>query len=255
MARSAVKTVPGAREPAESIVERVYNQLKALSISFEFLPADRINEIEIAERLGVSRTPQREALNRLTADGFLTLTPGKGFYRRPLDAKEIFDLYEFRQRIETAAAPLAIARAGDDAIADVRAFLDISRADVPSRTITDLVELDEGFHERLMALSGNAEMLRVLRNLNARIRFVRWIDMENGRRNATQGEHLAILDAIAARDANRAIALLNGHIERRLDQIVAVIREGYARIYMDRDQAKRGQDVVAEPGRADNRRS
>jgi DNA-binding GntR family transcriptional regulator len=237
MSRVAARATQAGREPAESVVERVYGQLKALSISFELLPGDRVNEIEIAERLGVSRTPLREALNRLTSDGFLTLTPGKGFYRRPLDPKEIFDLYEFRQRIETAAAPLAIARASDEAIANICSFLAVSRAEVPNRTITELVELDESFHEKLMGLSGNAEMLRVLRNLNARIRFVRWIDMENGRRSTTQSEHMRILDAIAARDADRAVGLLNEHIERRLDQIVSVIREGYARIYMDRRAA------------------
>jgi DNA-binding GntR family transcriptional regulator len=237
MARVAAKATQTGREPAESVVERVYEQLKALSISFELLPGDRINEIEIAERLGVSRTPLREALNRLTADGFLTLTPGKGFYRRPLDPKEIFDLYELRQRIEAAAAPLAVARASDEAIADVRSFLKVSRTEVPNRTVTELVELDEIFHEKLMSLSGNVEMLRILRNLNARIRFVRWIDMENGRRSKTQAEHMAILDALAIRDADKAVSLLNAHIERRLDQIVAVIREGYARIYMNRARA------------------
>jgi DNA-binding GntR family transcriptional regulator len=236
MAKLAIKAAAGAKEPAESVVERVYEQLKALSISYELLPGDRVNEIELADRLGVSRTPLREALNRLTSEGFLSMKPGKGFFRRPLDAKDVFDLYEFRRCLETAAAPLAIARAGDEAIGGIRSFLEISRADVPARTISDLVLLDESFHEQLMALSGNDEMLRVLRNLNGRIRFVRWIDMENGRRNTTQSEHLAIIDAVAARNAPRAVALLNGHIERRLDQIVAVIREGYARIYMDRDR-------------------
>ena len=239
MARAATKAAAGGKEPVESVVERVYEQLKALSISYELLPGDRVNEIELAERLGVSRTPLREALNRLTSEGFLSMKPGKGFFRRPLDAKDVFDLYECRRCLESAAAPLAIARADDAAIGRIRSFLDISRAEVPDRTITDLVVLDESFHEQLMALSGNEEMLRVLRNLNDRIRFVRWIDMENGRRSATQDEHLAIIDAVAARDAARAVALLDGHIERRLDQIVAVIREGYARIYMDRDQGRR----------------
>jgi DNA-binding GntR family transcriptional regulator len=234
MAKVAINAAAVAKEPAESVVERVYEQLKALSISYELLPGDRVNEIELAERLGVSRTPLREALNRLTSEGFLSMKAGKGFFRRPLDAKDVFDLYEFRRCLETAAAPLAIARAGDEAIGAIRSFLDVSRADVPERTIGDLVELDESFHEQLMGLSGNGEMLRVLRNLNARIRFVRWIDMENGRRNATQDEHLAIIDAVSARDAPGAVALLNRHNERRLDQIVAVIREGYARIYMDR---------------------
>src|SRR5262249_45805169 len=211
-----------------------YEQLKALAVSFELPPGDRVNEIEIAQRLGVSRTPLREALNRLTADGFLTMTPGKGFFRRPLDPTEIFDLYELRVRLETSAVELAVARASDADIAAIGAFLDISSADIPSRTVSELVDLDEAFHERLMALCGNAEMLRVLRNVNARIRFVRWIRMENGRRTVTQSEHRAILAAVAARDAPACVKLLIGHIERRHEQIVAAIRESYARIYMNR---------------------
>ncbi len=234
MARQSIRKPAVARE--ESVAEYVYERIKALSISFDLLPGNRINEIELAERLGVSRTPLREGLNRLVSEGFLTATPGKGFFRRPLDAKEIFDLFELRQTIEAAAAPIAIQRASNAAIGQIRDFLEISRADVPSRTIADLVELDESFHEQLMGLTGNDEMLRVLKNVNARIRFVRWIDMEN-KRATTQGEHIAIIEAIARRDSEEASRLLSGHIEKRIDQITAAIREGYARIYMDK-QAK-----------------
>ena len=231
MARQATRKSTPARE--EGVAEYVYERIKALSISFDLLPGNRINELELAERLGVSRTPLREGLSRLVSEGFLTTIPGKGFFRRPLDAKEIFDLFELRQNIEVAAAPIVIQRASNAAIGHIRDFLEVSRADVPSRTIVDLVELDESFHEQLMALTGNEEMLRVLKNVNARIRFVRWIDMEN-KRATTQGEHIAIIEAIARRETAEAVRLLSGHIEKRIDQITAAIREGYARIYMDK---------------------
>lgn len=225
--------------PSESVVERVYEQLRDAAISFALLPGDRINEVELADRFGVSRTPLREALHRLTADGFLTLSPGKGFYQRPLDPKAAFELFEFRARLETSAIPLVIARATPEELAAIGDFLDISSADVPGRTIVDLVNLDERFHEQLIALSGNTEMTRVLRNVNGRIRFVRWIDME-GRRSFTQSEHKEILAAVLRRDAAGAMDLLSRHIERRLDQITASIREGFARIYADRQSAGPG---------------
>jgi DNA-binding GntR family transcriptional regulator len=228
VARQAVKRVSVVKE--ESVAQSVYDRLRDLCISFELLPGNRINELELSERLGVSRTPLREGLNKLVSEGFLTVTPGKGFFRRPLDAQEIFDLFELRQNIEIAAAPLAILRASNEAIGRIRDFVEVSRADVPSRTIADLVELDESFHEQLMQLTGNAEMLRVLKNVNARIRFVRWIDMEN-KRATTQGEHIAIIEAIGRRDLEEATRLLGSHIEKRVDQIAAAIREGYARIY------------------------
>ena len=104
--------------------------------------------------------------------------------------------------------------------------------DPGERSSVELVELDETFHERLMAMSNNAEMLRVLRNVNARIRFVRWIDMDRINRSKTQAEHRAVLTSLKARDEAACIELLEKHIDRRLDQITAAIKEGYAQIYM-----------------------
>ena len=216
---------------AGSVVARTYVALKQLAMSFAMKPGERINEVTLARNLGVSRTPLREALNRLTADGFLTFQPGSGFYRRPLEVKEIFDLYELRQHLETTGVRLAVNRSSDDAIAALSEFLSGSASDLPSRTIDDLVALDERFHEGLMVLGGNVEMLSVLQNVNARLRFVRWIDME-GRRHTTQGEHRAMLEAVRRRDADAAAQLLQDHIHRRLDQIVEAVKESYARIYM-----------------------
>lgn len=217
--------------PPGSAVERVFQRLKLMAVSFEFRPGDRINEVALARELGVSRTPLREALNRLVADGFVNFSPNRGFTGRTLEVKEIFDLYEVRQQIETSAVPFITLRASAAGIESLSKYLDESAANVPGRTIDDLVALDEGFHERLIEFTGNPEMLRILRNVNARIRFVRWIDMER-RREFTQAEHRKILNAVAARDVEKATSLLNGHINHRLDQVVRAVKEGYARIYV-----------------------
>jgi len=216
---------------AGSAVDRVHAQVKALAISFALRPGERINEVALAKQLGVSRTPLREALNRLTTDGFLTFSPKFGFYRRPLDVKEILDLYELRQQIEVSGIQYGVSRATPEALDELTRYLEQSRPDLPGRTIDDLVALDEGFHERLIGLTGNAEMLRVLQNVNSRVRFLRWIDMD-GRRQVTQAEHFAVLEAIKSRDATHAAALLERHIHRRLDQVVEAVKESYARIYV-----------------------
>jgi DNA-binding GntR family transcriptional regulator len=218
----------------DSIVERVYEQLKAMAVTYAFKPGERLNEVEIARHLGVSRTPLREALNRLNTEGFLRFIPGKGFYCRELDAHEVFDLYEFRKSIEVAAIRLSVERARNEDIAALLAFLDETGPDPGERSTTELVALDEMFHERLMAMSGNAEMLRVLRNVNARIRFVRWIDMDRGDRRLTQTEHRLVLTNLGARDEAVCATVLQKHIDRRLDQITSAIKEGYAQIYMGR---------------------
>lgn len=216
---------------ADSAVSKVYDQLRSMAISYAFKPGERLNEVALAKQLGVSRTPLREALNRLSIERLLRFLPGKGFFCRDLDVQEVFDLYELRKSIEVSAVRLAVARARDEDIAALRTFLDATGPQADGRPALDLVGLDETFHERLMAMSGNAEMLRILRLTNARIRFVRWIDMGQADRPASQQEHHAVLDALALRDEATCIAVLEKHIDRRLDRITAAIRLGFAHIY------------------------
>jgi DNA-binding GntR family transcriptional regulator len=246
VASLAVESVNGKRGVSESppaeesgcLVDRVYEQVTALAVSFELRPGERINEGAIARRLGVSRTPLREALNRLTGDGFLTFSPKRGFIGRRLDVKDMFDLAEVRLQIEASGVRLVVMRASDASLEEVSRYLDECADSLSDRTVEELVKLDEGFHERVMALTGNKEMLRILKNIHARIRFVRWVDME-GLRNVAEGEqrailseHRAILEAIKARDAVRGATLVNDHINRRLSQVVDTLKEAYARLYV-----------------------
>ena len=216
----------------DSVVERVYDRLKAMAVAYEFKPGERLNEGKLSRSLSASRTPLREALNRLNTEGLLRFSPGKGYYCRDLDVHEIFYLYELRKAVEVAAVKLAIKRAKDEDIDALLAFLDSTGPDQGSRSIVELVQLDETFHERLLGMSGNVEMLRVLANVNARIRFVRWIDMDRCDRLSTQTEHRQALLGLKQRDEAVCVAVLEKHIDRRLDQITSTLKEGYAQIYM-----------------------
>lgn len=226
--------VTAALDPTstESVVDRVYESLKAMAVSFQFKPGERLNEGDVARNLGVSRTPLREALNRLSIEGFLRFVPGKGYFCRDLDPKDIYDLYELRKTIEVASVRLAVGRATDTAIDELLAFLDTTGPDPGDRKAEELVALDEEFHERLMLMSGNSEMLRVLRNVNARIRFVRWIDMDRIHRGQTQLEHRSVLKFMKNRDLDGCSEVLERHISRRMDEIVSSIKEGFAKIYL-----------------------
>lgn len=209
----------------------VVDELRRMAIAYELRPGERLSEIELAVRLGVSRTPVREALNRLVTEGFL-VPCSRGFMRRPLDVQESLDLYEARAAVERECLRLAVARASDAQIAEAEAWLAQSRK-VPARTpVERLVELDEGFHGRIAAMAGNAELQRLLANLNERIRFIRWLDMEKVGRDATQREHAAILKALRTRDAAAGDRLLAAHIGLRREQIVEAITRGLARIYL-----------------------
>ncbi|CAG9177971.1 GntR family transcriptional regulator [Cupriavidus pampae] len=221
-----------ATAASDSIVEQVYDKLKAMSVGYDFKPGERLNEGVLASALGVSRTPLREALTRLTTEGLLRFSPGKGFFCRDLDAQEVFSLYEMRKIVETEALRLSLERAKEEEIDALLMFLENTGPEPGDRSVEELVRLDEIFHESLMAMSGNLEMLRVLRNINARIRFVRWIDMERCDRRVSQNDHREILLGLKARDADRCMPILARHIDRRHDQIATALKEGLAQIYM-----------------------
>lgn len=211
--------------------DRVYETVKNMAITYQFRPGERINEIELSKALDVSRTPLREALNRLVTEGFLTSEPNKGFYCRPLDAQQVFDLYEFRCALEVVNVRLACERASDEELRGIEGFVHESKDETDDLQAIRLLRLDEQFHERIALLSHNEECARMLRSVNSRIHFVRWIDMQKGRRVHTQAEHLEIVRALRLRDVDLSTTLLRDHISRRLDQVVDVIRAGFGEIY------------------------
>jgi DNA-binding GntR family transcriptional regulator len=206
-----------------------------MAMTFRFLPGERLNEAVLAKELGVSRTPLREALNRLSTEGFLTFSANNGFFRKTIDVKEIFDLYEFRMYLELSGVKLAVERATDEQLTEIEDFLTESAREVPTRTVDDLVLLDEQFHEMLMKLTGNVQMLDSLRNINARIQFVRWLDMTD-RRSGTQSEHKHIVAALRKRDRKETEGLISEHIAHRLDQIVEKVERSYGRIFVRNQQ-------------------
>lgn len=218
-----------------SNVDRVYDAVKTMASRFQLKPDERINETTLAKSLQTSRTPLREALNRLTAEGLLAFKNGKGFYCRSLGPKEIMDLYEVRLCLEKETVRLACERATDTQIAELQEF---ARQVTPEYEDVDKlhhVQMDEGFHLRIAQMSGNAPLLRILDNINARIHFVRWVDMKRRFEKTYYGEHPAIADAIAKRDVNAAIAAMENHVARRKEEITAVVKEGFARIYVQTD--------------------
>jgi DNA-binding GntR family transcriptional regulator len=217
--------------------DRVYDAVKSMAITYGIRPGERINEVDLAKQLNVSRTPLREALNRLVTEGFLTTQLNKGFFARRLDPNEVFNLYEFRSAVESAAVSIACERATKQELQAIEKFVLASKDKKDDVLAISLLKLDEEFHEHLARATHNDEFVRTIRGINARIHFVRWIDMQSGRRVHTQNEHLQIVQALEKRDVDSAARLMRDHISRRLDQIVEVIRAGFAEIYMGNNLA------------------
>lgn len=223
-----------------STVSQAYETLRDKAINFEFKPGDRINESALTRELGISRTPMREALNRLVAEGFLTLSPGQGFRCRTLQPDAIADLYELRCALESEAVRRMI-EAGDQSQIDALVvYLDQTEPTYHAcDDASELTRMDENFHLMIARGSGNREIANMLTNVNERIRYVRTVNLKQLRlRPSTTGNasglnaHRRIVSAILSGNTEEAVAAMRRHIERRKDEVVELVKLAYSEIYV-----------------------
>lgn len=215
-------------------VVRAYEALRNMAVRFELKPGERLNEVELARGLEMSRAPLREAMNRLVTEGLLTFVPNQGFSCRRLSASEIAALYEVRADLEAAGARAAARRATRGEILELDEFWHRIAREQDTTPLDTLVERDEEFHLRLAALSGNRERMRMLENINARIHFVRRINLETPqRRKESFAEHEAVTLCLLNGDGDGAADLLRRHLALSAEEAATSIREGLARIYAE----------------------
>lgn len=219
---------------ASTSVQRAYEALRGMAMRFELKPGERLNEVELARSLAMSRAPLREAMNRLTTEGLLTFVPNQGFSCRRLSAAEIAALYEVRAELEAAGARIAATRAKRGDLEELDRFWKQSEAQQEATPLEEMVARDEEFHLRLAALSCNPERVRLLENINARIHFVRRVNLEHAaRRRASFAEHEAVVGCLLRGDGDGAAELLRRHLALSAEQAASTIREGLARIYAE----------------------
>ncbi|WP_052281069.1 GntR family transcriptional regulator [Nocardia vulneris] len=201
----------------------VYVALRGELMNGDIRFGERLTEPKLAARFGISRTPIREALTVLCADGLLQREEF-GFSPVRPSIPLIRDLYELRITLELGGIQRALMNptvSHDRALlaAERDAWLAL-RADPPAQE-PGFVVRDEEFHVTLLTAAGNAEMVRALQAVNSRIRHVRMYDfMVNNRIETTIAEHLGILDAVLAEDLSLAYRLLHTHIGASLDVVL-----------------------------------
>jgi DNA-binding GntR family transcriptional regulator len=197
-----------------TLADQAYGQLKQLIFDFALMPGDRLSESELAQRLSVSRTPLRQALQRLEREGFLQVAPRVGWRVAPLDFDVFDELYDLRILIESHATARLAEREDRPALA---ALADVWLVPGAERLADGAAvgRLDEQFHSLLVQACGNREMARVHRQITERIRIIRRLDFTKPARvEATYDEHARILRAISRRRADEAQRLLRAHVEQ-----------------------------------------
>ena len=196
--------------------DEVYEQLKRDVSEFKLVPGDRFTETEISDRLGVSRTPVRQALFRLQHEGLVEVLFRSGWRVLPFDFNQFEELYDLRMVLETTAAQRlcdGACKVNSDLLDALVAIWLVSPAQRSNDSV-QVAQWDEAFHCTLVAAAGNAEMARVHRDVTERIRMIRRLDFtKQPRIDATYEEHSKILKAIQRQRGDQAALLLRAHIQ------------------------------------------
>jgi DNA-binding GntR family transcriptional regulator len=212
---------PPVVEPVRAnLADHAYAELKALIHDFQLLPGDRFSESEMGQRLGVSRTPVREALFRLRNEGFLEVESKSGWFIKPIDFDKLDQLYDLRVVLELASVARLCSRTGESPELD---SLKAAWLVLPAERLGSMREvgaLDEQFHATLVRAAGNPEVARVHWDVTERIRIVRRLDFtRDARVEATYVEHAKILRAILQRKLDQAQLLLRSHVEQSKTEV------------------------------------
>lgn len=201
-------TRTGARPPRRRLADVAYERLTELILN-ELPTGSRLSEPEIAATLGMSKTPVREALLRLESEGLVTPIPHIGYLIPQLSYVELREALEVREAVEGYLAMLAAERLSEAELAELRKAFSEAPPDIPRMT-----ELNTALHEAIMRAADNSKMEQILaavRNqINRGIRELIGDDLP--RYQQSFEEHLAILDALEARDAARAERTMREHV-------------------------------------------
>lgn len=196
-----------------NLTDETYRRIKDDLFAFRLLPGEHFSEKLIAARMGVSRTPVREALFRLQQEGYVSVLPRLGWQVCPLDFARFDQLYEVRILLEEAALEKLARREAGESLQALCAVWCVE----PAQRVQDgyqVWQLDEAFHSGLIAASGNGELLRIHQDITERLRIVRRLDFtKSARIDVTYDEHAAILRRLQAGRTSEAQRLLRTHIE------------------------------------------
>lgn len=200
----------------------VYQTLREAILKEDLKPGERLMEVELANQLGVSRTPVREALRMLQLDGLVIMEPRKGAHVASITSKEMQDVLEVRTSLEVLAAQLACERMKEEELAELRFALEKFENALAGKDPVVIAEADMDFHDVIVKSTNNEKLLQILNNLRQqmyRYRLEYLKDFSNHARLLE--EHRMLVDAIERRDKEEAGEISAEHI---YNQEVSILR-------------------------------
>ena len=195
--------------------EIVYEELKRQILVGEIAPGTRMMEVELAEDMGVSRTPVREAIRKLEKEGLVTIEPRRGAYASDISIKDMVDVLEVRQMLEGMAASMAAQKVTEEEKLDFVEANSAYKNAVKKGNIEEIIRYDELFHQLIVSYSGNKtlnQLLSQVQELALRFRYIYYDDFS--RYENMPVEHEEIEEAIISGDTQKAKVVAEENVER-----------------------------------------
>ncbi len=204
--------------------EIVYEELKMQILTGAIVPGTRMMEVELAQEMGVSRTPIREAIRKLEKEGLVTIEPRRGAYASQISTSDMVEILEVRQNMEGLAAFFAASRMQPEKMEELKESSANYNEAVASGDIESMIKYDTKFHRIIVESCNNKILLQMIEQLQELVLRFRYIYYDNFKRaEKMPEEHAMIMDAIANKDAEAARQAADVHIDRLK---ALVIKEG-----------------------------
>lgn len=207
-----------------SLHDMIVDRLRDMIIEGELPAGSRLHEVQLGERLGISRTPLREAIKYLASEGLVELVPSRGTTVKRFDRKDVQDMLTVIRRLEELGAELACINATDEGIARVRAMHDEMLVCYRAGNRLDYYKLNQAIHSAIVGLADNATLAEMQSRLQMRLKRIRFIGHEGADKwSAAVAEHEEIIAALEARDGKRLSAILGLHLSNAWKRVEGIV--------------------------------
>jgi DNA-binding GntR family transcriptional regulator len=194
---------------------QIYQDLRQMIMDFDLFPGTRITETELAESFNVSRTPVREALQRLEVEGLLTIRPKQGCFVRPVDIETISEYYDVRVALEAVAVELACENMTDEQIDELLEFWNPKNYRMQLDYPEKVREEEEAFHVIIAEASGNPVLANYIKDVNDHIRIIRRLGFPDEKSiRETYEEHYNLCQLLKKRDTKKVKQDMIKHIRK-----------------------------------------
>lgn len=204
----------------------VFNTLREAILKGDLKPGERLMELQLASKLGVSRTPIREAIRMLEQEGLAVTTPRKGAEVAKMTLKDMEDVLEIRDALDELAVRIACQKITDEQLKQLEDVKELFEKNTQTNNVKNIAEADVSFHDVIYEATGNPKLVTLLNNLREQVYRYRVEYIKDPKNYPTLiAEHEAILESLKNRDVKNAVEAMHVHVANQAEAVKTVIQE------------------------------